>query len=322
VVNVYATVRKKKGDIVSDLTKDDFTLDEDGRPQTIQYFSRESDLPLDLGLLVDTSMSQRRVLDQERSASSTFIDQVLRVDKDKAFVIHFDREVELLQDLTSLRQKLQAAIGLIGEPQMASRDPDDPQSQSPGESPRRHGAWGGGGTLLYDSIYLASNEIMKQQHDRKALIVLSDGVDRGSKETLASAVEAAQRADTMVYSILFADEEDYGYRGGYGGMGGMGGMGRHGGGRGRFPQEERPDGKKILDQISKATGGRLFQVSKKQPIEQIYASIQEELRNQYSLGYTPNPANPGPGYHKITVAVQPKDLIVQSRAGYYGENGK
>jgi VWFA-related protein len=128
-------------------------------------------------------------------------------------------------------------------------------------------------------------------------------------------VEAAQRADTLVYSILFTDEEPYGYHGGYGGMGGMG---RHGG-RGRFPQEERPDGKKILEQISKATGGRLFEVSKKQPLEQIYASIQEELRNQYSLGYTPNPANSGPGYHKIALTVKPKDLIVQSRAGYYSE---
>lgn len=150
-MNVYATVRKKKGDIVSDLTKDDFTLEDDGRPQAIQYFSRESDLPLDLGLLVDTSMSQRRVLDQERGASGSFIDQVLRVGKDEAFVIHFDWEVELLQDLTSSREKLQSAIGLIAELQMASRDPDDSQSQSPGGGPRRHGSWGGG-TLLYDSI--------------------------------------------------------------------------------------------------------------------------------------------------------------------------
>lgn len=146
------------------------------------------------------------------------------------------------------------------------------------------------------------------------MIVLSDGVDRGSRETLASAAEAAQRADTMVYSIWFADEEDYGYHGAYGGMGGMG---RHGGGRGRILQEARPDGEKILEQISKETGGLLFKVSKKEPIEQIYASIQEELRSQYSLGYTPNPADSGPGYHKITLTVKPKELVVQSRAGYY-----
>jgi VWFA-related protein len=316
VVSVYATVRQKKGEIVRDLTKDDFTLAEDGRPQTISYFSRESDLPLALGLLVDTSGSQRRVLDQERSASSTFLDQVLRVNKDQAFLIHFDREVELLQDLTSSREKLQAAIGQIGAPQMADRDPDDPESQGGGQGTRR-GGYGGGGTLLYDAVYLASNEIMLHQQGRKALIVLSDGVDRGSKETLASAVEAAERADTLVYSILFTDDEDYGNRG-YGGMGGMGGMGRHGG-HGRYPQEWRPDGRKILEQISKATGGRLFQASKKEPLEQIYDSIQEELRNQYSLGYTPDRASPGPGYHKITLTVKQKDLVVQSRAGYYAD---
>jgi VWFA-related protein len=156
---------------------------------------------------------------------------------------------------------------------------------------------------------------MGKQQGRKAVIVLSDGVDRGSKETLASAVEAAQRANTLVYSILFADEHPYG--GGYGGRG-MGGMGRRGGGwPGRYPQQERPDGKKILDQISKRTGGRLFEVSKKLPIEQIYSQIQDELRNQYNLGYTPNPPDSGAGYHKIGLTTKQKDLIVQARDGYY-----
>jgi VWFA-related protein len=316
VVNVLATVRNKHGDIVSNLTKDDFALEEDGRPQTIGYFARETDLPLTLGLLVDTSMSQRRVLDQERTASSTFLDQVMRVNKDVAFVIHFDREVELLQDLTSSRQKLQAALALLQTPQL-HREGEESGGNSPGSYPGSHrgaGGWGGG-TLLYDAVYLASNELMKKQQGRKALIVLSDGVDRGSKETLASAVEAAQRADTLVYSILFTSEQPYG--GGYGGRG-MGGMGRRGGGRsGRYPQQERPDGKKILEQISKATGGRLFEVSKKQPIEQIYSQIQDELRNQYSLGYTPNPADAAPGYHKILLTTKQKDLTVQARDGYY-----
>jgi len=323
VVNVLATVRNKHGDIVSNLTKDDFVLEEDGRPQTIGYFARETDLPLTLGLLVDTSMSQRHLLDQERSASSTFLDQVMRVNKDVAFVIHFDREVELLQDLTSSRQKLQSALALLQTPQLQRADQEggsnSPGGNSPDSNPgsgRRGGGWGGGGgTLLYDAVYLASNELMKKQQGRKALIVLSDGVDRGSKETLASAVEAAQRADTLVYSILFTSEQPYG--GGYGGRG-MGGMGRRGGGwPGRYPQQERPDGKKILEQISKATGGRLFEVSKKQPIEQIYSQIQDELRNQYSLGYSPNPADAAPGYHKIFLSTKPKDLIVQARDGYY-----
>jgi VWFA-related protein len=318
VVNVLASVRDKHGEVVRNLTQDDFTLEEDDRPQTIRYFARETDLPLTLGLLVDTSMSQRRVLEQERSASSTFLDQVLRVNKDQAFVIHFDREVELLQDLTSSRQKLEAALGLLQTPQRGQEGGGSSSGSSPG-SGRRGGGWGGGGgTLLYDAVYLASNELMKKQLGRKAVIVLSDGVDRGSKETLASAVEAAQRADTLVYSILFADQQPYGGGGGYGGRG-MGGMGRHGGGRGGYPQQTRPDGKKILEQISRETGARLFEVSKKQPIEQIYSQIQEELRNQYSLGYTPDKADVGAGYHKIRLMTKQKDLIVQARDGYYAE---
>jgi len=319
VVNVLGSVRNNHGEIVRNLTKDDFELEEDGRPQTISYFSRESDLPLTLGLLVDTSGSQRRVLDQERDASSTFLDQVLRVDKDKAFLIHFDHEVELLQDLTSSREKLQKALALLQAPQLhrAGQDGGGDSGNSPGSSPdsgRRGGGWGGG-TLLYDAVYLASNELMGKQQGRKALIVLSDGVDRGSKETLASAVAAAQRANTLVYSILFADEHPYG--GGFGGRG-MGGMGRHGGGGpGRYPQQERPDGKKILDQISRQTGGRLFEVSKKLPIEQIYSQIQDDLRNQYSLGYTPDRTDATAGYHKIHLTTKQKDLIVQARDGYY-----
>ena len=316
VVNVLATVRNKHGEIVRDLSKDDFLLEEDGRPQTIGYFARESDLPLILGLLVDTSLSQRRVLEQERSASTTFLDQVLRVNKDQAFVIHFDREVELLQDLTSSRQKLEAALQLLQTPEFHREEAGNSPDSSAG--PRRRGG-AGGGTLLYDAVYLASNEVMKRQQGRKAVIVLSDGVDRGSKVTLASAVEAAQRADTLVYSILFADEEPYG--GGYGGRG-MGGMGRRGGRSGRYPQETRPDGKKILEQISKRTGGRLFEVSKKHPIEQIYDEIQQELRNQYSLGYTPDPPDVGAGYHKISLKTKQKDLTVQARDGYYSSDDR
>jgi VWFA-related protein len=170
VVNVLATVRDKHGKIVSNLGKDDFTLEEDGHSQTITYFSRESDLPLTLGLLVDTSLSQRRVLDQERNASYSFLDQMLR-EKDLACVIHFDREVELLQDLTSAHKKLQAALDLLGEPSF---------SNGSGSSGRGRGSYGGGGTLLYDAIYLASNEEMKKQQGRKALIILSDEIGRAS----------------------------------------------------------------------------------------------------------------------------------------------
>ena len=313
-VSVLATVRDKHGKIISNLGQDDFSLQEDGRPQTINYFVRESDLLLRMGLLVDTSLSQRKVLEQERSVSYSFLDHLLRPDKDQDFVIHFDREVELLQDFTASRPKLQAALQSLQTPQ--SDDSGNNRGASGnGNGGGRGGGRGshgrGGGTLLYDAIYLASDDMMSKQKGRKALIVLSDGVDHGSKESLMSAIETAQRSDTVVYSILFKDDEEHNARGGFG-------MGQHGGGRrgGRYPQEERPDGKKILQQISKATGGRLYEVSKKEPIDKIYSEIEEELRNQYSIGYTPDKNN-GSGYHKILLATKQKELLVQARDGYY-----
>jgi VWFA-related protein len=327
VVNVLATVRDKKGQIVANLGQDDFKLEEDGRPQTITYFARETDLPLTLGLLVDTSMSQRRVLPDERDASRSFLDDLLR-DQDQAFLIHFDRQVELLQGLTSSHQKLQAALNLL---EIAQPENDSGSGNGGGGYPAGGGYPGGGGgtprrvrggTALYDAIYLASDEIMRKQKGRKAVIVLSDGVDHGSKETLEHAIETAQRTDTIVYSILFADEEAYsGFGrpgGGYGGGpygGGPYGGGRRGGGYPRFP-EQRPDGKKILTQISTETGGRMFEVSKKQTVDQIYHQIEDELRSQYSLGYTPDSSSAW-GYHKLRVTVKQKDSVVQARQGYY-----
>ncbi len=315
VVNVLATVRNKQGQIIRDLNKDDFRLEEDGRLQTIRYFARESDLSLTLGLLVDTSLSQRRVLGQERSASYSFLDQVLREKKDSAFVIHFDREVELLQDLTQSRKQLDSALGSLETPQSPQRG----GRNSPGPWPGPHQR--GGGTLLYDAVFLASDEVLKKQDGRKAVIILSDGVDTGSQLTLATAIESAQRTNTLVYSILFADPEAYGAMGGFGGphMGGPGGMGRHGGGSSRFPQQVHPDGKKVLERLSRETGGGFFEVSKKQPIDQIYERIQEELRNQYSLGYSPDRADAQAGYHKIHLVTIEKGLIVQARDGYYAE---
>ncbi len=226
MVTMFATVRDKHGQLIRNLTKDDFALEQDGHPQTISYFAPDSDLPLTLGLLVDTSMSQRRVLDQERDASHAFLDHLLREDKDKAFVIHFDREVELLQDLTFSRQKLEASLDQLGRPQFSQTGSGGSSGGDPNGGGRGSHGYGGGGTLLYDAVFLASDELMKKQQGRKALIVLSDGVDHGSKETLRDAIETAQRADTLVYSVLFADKEGYGNPGGYGGghMGG-GGMG-------------------------------------------------------------------------------------------------
>jgi VWFA-related protein len=343
VVTLPVTVRDKHGKIIRDLTKDDFTLQEDGRPQTIRYFSQESNLPLTLGLLVDTSRSQTNVLEAERNASRSFLDQMLVQAKDKAFLIHFDREVELLQDLTSSREKLQAALELLKTPSDRGSS-NDPRSNDPNDSDSRSGSGShhGGGTQLYDAVYLASNELMKKQQGRKALIILSDGVDRGSKTYLESAIESAQRADTVVYSIYFADShhEDRnegqrrgggtgrvgggwpggggGWPGGGGGYPGGGGRGGPGGGQ-RHPEEPRTDGKKILERISKETGGRFFEVSKKESVGEIYSSIVEELRTQYSMGYTPDKDSAASGYHHVTLAVKGKDLTVQTREGYYAD---
>src|SRR6266481_1052918 len=226
VVTLPVTVRDKHGRIVRDLTKDDFTLQEDGRPQTIRYFSQETNLPLTLGLLVDTSRSQTNVLDAERNASRSFLDQMLVQEKDKAFLIHFDREVELLQDLTSSREKLQAALELLKTPsdRERSNDPNDSPDSRSGDSRSGSGSGShhGGGTELYDAVFLASNELMKKQQGRKALVILSDGVDRGSKTYLESAIESAQRADTFVYSIYFADSRHEDRNEGQRRSGGMG----------------------------------------------------------------------------------------------------
>ena len=332
VVTMPVTVRDKHGAVVSTLTKDDFSLTEDGRPQTIKYFNHDTNLPLNLGLLVDTSMSQPNVLDDERTASQHFLDQMLTNSKDRAFVIQFDREVDLLEDLTADKGRLRTAIDQLGAPQFqrtSSGGGDSDQQQG-------HHRYGGGGTMLYDAIYLASNEVMKQQKGRKAIVVLTDGVDRGSKETLNSAIEAAQRADTVVYALYYKGEEGHDSGGGYPGSGGRhGGWGYPGGGypgggypgggypggrRGQRPQSQTPhvDGKKILEQICSQTGGRMFEVTKKETADHAYTTIAEEMRTQYMLGYTPDKTSES-GYHKIVLTANKKDLSVQTREGYYSD---
>ena len=297
VVTLPVTVRDKHGKIVSDLTPTDFTLQEDGRPQSIKYFEQVVDMPLVIGLLVDTSLSQKNVLDEEKVASGVFLDDMLKPDRDNAFLIHFDFEVELLQDLTSSTEELRRGLVELEMPSQESM------------RQRRHIT---GGTLLYDAVYLASHDLMQRKKGRKALILLTDGGENGSKEGLEQAVEAAQRADTVVYSILFADDHpSLGFGGGR--------RGRRGGG---WPGVGFPsgliDGKRILERISRETGGRMYEVSKNQTIDKIYADIAEELRTQYNMGYTPDKES-GPGYHKVTLAAKPKDLKVQTREGYYAE---
>ncbi len=282
VVNVLATVLSKKGEIIRDLNKDDFVLTENGRPQEIRYFARQSDLPLTLGLMVDTSMSQRRVLDAERAASFRFLDQVLREDKDQVFITQFDMSVMLKQPLTSSRRKLEDALSYVDTP---SRRDLEVQGNAPG-------------TLLYDAVLKESREIMQNQHGRKALILLTDGVDTGSEATLAQAAVAAQRADTLIYSILFSDATFYGSP--FGHLGG-------------------PDGRGVLQRLSKETGGGFLEVSKKHSIEEIFGVIHDELRSQYSLGYVSDQPVRVSEFRKLQLTTRTKSLIVQARDRYWAQ---
>lgn len=353
VVNVLATVRDSKGNIVKSLNKDDFTLTEEGNPETIRYFSRETDAPLTLGLLVDTSFSMAQELDNEKGASGNFATNVLRDGKDSAFLIHFDHEVELLRDVSTSRDRFVSGLQLLRttSPEQRQQGTENPQggdSDDRGEG-RQRGGFRHGGTMLYDAVYLASNEVLAKQQGRKAIIVLSDGMDRGSKMSLDEAVEAAQRANTIVYTLYFEGQKERresgfgrpmgggrrggGWPGGGGGWPGGGG-GYPGGGGGRYPggggggypggggqrgqREPAVDGKKIMERLAQETGGRMFQVSKKESLEQIYATIQDELRNQYNLGYTPaQKDSDGEDYRHIQVTVKEKGYKVQAREGYY-----
>jgi len=275
VVDVLASVRNKKGEFIRDLAKDDFQLLEDGRPQMVRYFSQETNLPLTLGLMVDTSMSQQRVMSAERGASFRFFDQVLSA-KDKAFIVQFDLNVQVRRSLTSSLRDLQESLALVDTPSRKEL-----QAQS------------GGGTLLYDAMVTASDEIMKKLPGRKALIVLSDGVDFGSTFTLTESVEAALRTDTLIYSILFSDEGAYGFL--------------------------SPDGRHAMEQMAKQTGGKFFEVSKKQTIDQIFELIQEELRSQYNLGYVSDKPVQISEFRKIQLTTKQKGLTVQARERYWAK---
>lgn len=276
VVNVFATVRDKKGQIIRNLQKDDFTVLENNRPQIIRYYSQESDLPLTVGLLVDTSLSQTRVLEDERGASYRFLNQVLREDKDKAVVVQFDQAIVIRQGLTGSHKELEDTLALL-------------------DSPNARQAAEGSGTLLYDAVRTASIQVMRQQKGRKAFIVLTDGVDVGSQVTLGDAIEAAQRADTLVYSILFSDES---YYGGF---------------------SIGSSGKGVLERLSRETGGGFFAVSKQRSIQQIFETIQEELRSEYSLGFVSDQPVRSSGFRKIRVTTKEKGLVVQATDRYYAE---
>jgi len=278
VVNVLATVRNKTGTVIGSLGQDDFALSEDGRPQTIRYFSRETDLPLTLGLMVDTSASQRRVLDAERGASLRFLDHVFREGKDHVFIMQFDSSVQLKQPLTASIKQLDDAMAYVDT-----------------ETEKQLRRQGGGGTLLYDAVAKASDDVMKKLTGRKALIVLSDGVDFGSYGSLKDAVEAAERAGTLVYSILYSDPSAYGIFGGGG------------------------DGKRVLQKMSEDSGGSFFEVSKKQSVEQIFDILEEELRNQYNVGYVSDRPVTVSGFRGIQLTAKQKGLTVQARRQYWAQ---
>ncbi len=278
VVNVLATVRNKTGALMGGLGKDDFAIAEDGHPQSIRYFLHESDLQLTLGLMVDTSGSQWKVLDEERGASLRFLDHVFRENKDHVFIMQFDSNVQVKQPLTGSIKKLNDAMAYVD-----------------GETMNQIRMRGGGGTLLYDAVVRASDEIMKKQTGRKALIVLSDGVDFGSEGTLNDSVEAAQRADTLIYSILCSDPGAYGIFGG------------------------DHDGRKVLQRMSDDSGGSFFEVSKKQSLESMYDILEEELRNQYSIGYVSDRPVTISEFRNIQLTAKQKGLQVRARRRYWAQ---
>jgi VWFA-related protein len=267
VVSILANVLDKQGRLIHDLSKEDFQVLENGRPQTVKYFSRDNDLPLTIGLMIDTSMSQEKVMDSERAASFRFLDQILRP-ADKAFIMKFDMEVATPADLTSEREKLRQALAFVSTPTRA-------------ELRRQYG----GGTLLFDAVVKASKDIMLKQQGRKALIVISDGGENGSDASLAESIDAAHRADTLIYSILFGGTE----------------------------------GKGNLQRMSKETGGGYFEPTKRFGIDEVFAAIQEELRSQYNIGYVSDVPVRISGFRTLQVTTAKKGLTVQARDKYWAQ---
>jgi VWFA-related protein len=285
VVSILASVRDKKGALIANLEKSDFIVLEDGKPQEIKYFTRETDLPLTIGLLVDVSGSQRNLIDIERNAASQFFSQVLRK-KDEAFLIQFGEETELLQDYTNSTRLLSNGLNQL-------RVSSGVSGLHPGPVPT---AGGPRGTVLYDAVYLAANDKLRTEVGRKVIVVITDGVDQGSRLTLNQAVEAAQKADAVIYSIDYSDPSAYG---GYGMVFGGGG------------------GEGYLRRMSEETGGHVFKVDRKHSLDDIFKQLQEEMRSQYAIGYTPQNDTKDGSYGKLDIKLGNKDLKAQARKGYY-----
>jgi VWFA-related protein len=287
VVQLFFNVKDKHGLLISDQTKDDFEILEDGKPQTIKYFTAESNLPLTLGILIDSSGSQERVLEMEKEVGAAFLNEILR-DKDLAFVISFDVNVDLLQDFTNSTRRLRTALnsarintgggggcggvpGLGGGPVPCSGTPK--------------------GTLLYDAIYLASHDELSHEVGRKAMIILTDGEDQGSQLRIKDAIEAAQKSDSIVYVLLIADRGFYGL-GGY-------------------------SGDSAMKKLAGETGGRVIEVGNKtEKLKQAFDQIAQELRSQYNIGYTPTNSKLDGTFRKIEIRSK-KGYKIQARTGYY-----
>src|SRR5580704_4198784 len=284
VVQLFFNVKDKHGALIPNLTKDDFDIQEDGKPQTIKYFTAESNLPLTLGILIDASGSQRNVIDMEKEVGGAFLKQVL-TDKDEAYVISFDISVDLLQDFTRDVHRLQAALNKAkvnvdytsgGIPGMGGGPV--PQHNSPG-------------TLLYDAVYLSGHDMLAKEVGRKAMVLLTDGQDEGSRLKIQDAIEAAQKADSIVYVLLCAD------RGFYGGFG--------------------YSGESEMRKLTEPTGGRVINVGNKfDKLREAFDQIAAELRSQYNIGYTPTNAKLDGSYRKLEIKNK-QNYKIQARAGYY-----
>lgn len=280
IVNILCSVRTKSSGLVANLNKDDFSLFENGQKQEIKYFTRETDLPLTLGLLVDVSLSQERLIETERQAASQFFSSVLGP-KDLAFLISFGQDAELLQDYTNSRKLLQKGLdGLRANGPVGGLHPGPVPTAS---QPR--------GTILFDSVYLASTDQLKGQVGRKALVIITDGVDQGSRYKLDQAIKAAQLADAIIYGIYYVDPSAYG---GWG-----------------APSD------RDLRRLAEDTGGRVLRVDRKHTLPEIFKEIQDEMRSQYAIGYIPTNSNKDGSFRKIEIKLADSNMHAQARKGYF-----
>ncbi len=281
VVAISAVVTSKDGQPQNGLSKDDFVLKQDGREAPIRYFSRGSELPLSIALLVDTSGSQRTFIGDESLASDIFFETMLGRKEDRAMLVQFDTRVQQLRSMTSSADALH--LGLLSLSSNAAT---------------------AGGTLLNDAVWAVAKSVLAKETGRKAIVILSDGGDNGSRHSLAEAIEQAQRADVQIYSILYSAWQPGAPVPLGGGLSGL------------HPAGQDP-GLATLRQLSENTGGRVFKVSPTLGLREIYKEIGQDLRLQYELGYTPPPDVQPNSYHKLDLKAKDKKLAVQARRGFF-----